>query len=116
VLAGLFLIIHGLVHVTVWAMPFDPDKGPFDPGRSWLLELLGRGERARPVAAGLAWACAAAFVVAGIAVTADADWGAGLAITAAVLSLVLTAVWFNPWLSFNVLINAAIIAIASGAV
>jgi hypothetical protein len=53
-------------------------------------------------------------VVAGILVLTSAAAGAALAIAGAALSLLLTALTFNPWLLGNLAINAAIIAVALG--
>jgi hypothetical protein len=113
VLAGLFLVAHGLVHLAVWLPPFDPEKSPFDPRHSWLFARGDADERGRSVAVGLAWVCAAMFVVAGIGVLADLAWGGGLAIAGAAVSLLLTVGWFHRWLAFNVVINVAIIVIAA---
>ena len=110
-LAGLFLIAHGLVHVGLWARPFDPSKGPFDPSRSWLLSRAGRASWSRPLAIALASLSAAVFVVAGIAVLAGAEWAGGAAVAGALCSLLLTALYLHPWLVFNVAIDLAIIAI-----
>ena len=111
-LAGLFLMVHGLVHLAVWVAPFDPTKASFNPAESWLLERFGLESQARPIAVGSSIACAVVFSVAGVAVLGEAGWAPGLAIAGAVLSLLLTTVYFHPWLSINIAINAAIILIA----
>jgi hypothetical protein len=111
-LAGLFLLAHGLVHFAVWLPPFDPDKSPFDPKHSWLLARTSAAGDAGRIASALAVAGGVTFVVAGIGVLADAGWAPPLAIAAALLSLVLTVFTFNRWLWFNVAINVAIIAVA----
>jgi hypothetical protein len=111
VLAGLFLIAHGLVHLAVWATPYDPEKSPFDPKRSWILESVGI-RSARPLLRAAAVVCALAFAIAGVAVLAGIDWGAEVAAGAAIGSIVLTVVTFNRWLLINLALNAAIVAIA----
>lgn len=111
-LAGLFLIAHGLVHLGIWCTPFDPAKAPFDPRRSWLAAKLGQEGRIRGLAVALAVASAAAFLVAGTGVLVGSTWAQAAAITGAIMSLLLTFVYFHRWLSFNLLINAAIIFVA----
>ena len=107
VLAGLFLIAHGWVHVAVWAAPQPPDM-PFDARHSWLLGDIPAAARIAAIAS------CALFVLSGILVIADTGPGPGLAIAGAVLSLILVALTFNRWLAFAVVINAAIIVTAAG--
>ena len=111
-LAGLFLLAHGLVHLGIWCTPFDPDKAPFDPRRSWLADRGGWEGGARALAVVLAVAAAAGFLVAGAGVIRGAAWAQAAAITGATVSLLLTLVYFHRWLAFNILINAAIIFVA----
>jgi hypothetical protein len=111
-LAGLFLIAHGLVHLGVWVSPFDPAKAPFNPCHSWVLAHIGKNSTARPIAVTVAITCAATFSVAGIGVLVDSAWATGLAIGSALISLLLTAAYFHRWLVFNVAINLVIISIA----
>jgi hypothetical protein len=108
----LFLVAHGLVHVGLWCTPFDPAKAPFDPRRSWIAARLGLEKAARRVSVAFAVVAALAFVAAGIAVMAGASWAPAAAITGAVISLLLTVLCFHRWLVLNLLINAAIIAVA----
>jgi hypothetical protein len=112
-LFGLFLIVHGLVHLAVWVAPYDPAKSPFDPKHSWLLTRIGIGEQGRVIAPALAVACTATFVVAGLGVVLDAGWAPAVAIAAAALSLAVTVLTFHRWFVFNVVINLAIIVIAA---
>ena len=53
-------------------------------------------------------------VLAGILLLAGTDLAAAIAVAAAVISLALVALTFNPWFVFAVGINAAIVAIALG--
>ncbi|MGZ4520457.1 MAG: hypothetical protein ACXVXI_01745 [Mycobacteriaceae bacterium] len=110
-LAGLFLIAHGLVHVAVWCTPFEREKAPFDPKRSWLAVRFGCAPKVRPIAVGLAVAAAFAFMVAGAGVSARAGWAPGLALVGALVSLVLALGFFHRWLSFSILVNLAIIVV-----
>ena len=107
VLAGLFLIAHGLVHLAVWIAPPPPDA-PFDSRHSWLV-----GDAAGPARA-LSIASFVGFVAAGVLVAAGIDAGAGVAVAASAIALLLVALTFNRWLVFAVAINAAIIAVALG--
>jgi hypothetical protein len=60
----------------------------------------------------LALAATALFLISGAAVLTGAAWAGGAAVTGAAVSLLLTVLVFNRWLSLNLLINAAIIAVA----
>jgi hypothetical protein len=105
VLAGLFLVAHGLVHIAVWLAP-QPPNAPFDSHRSWLLGDAETPSRNLAVAASLL------FVVAGILVLAGAASGAGVAVGAAAVSLVLVLLTFHPWFIAALAINVTIIVIA----
>jgi hypothetical protein len=105
VLAGIFLIAHGLVHLVVW-LPRPDDDAPFDPNRSWLF-----GE-ARPITRLLASAAALTFAVAGALVLGDAASAAAAALAGAAISTLLTILVFNPWLIGALAINAAIAWVA----
>lgn len=107
VLAGLFLIAHGLVHLAVWIAPPPPDA-PFDSHHSWLLGDAGGPSRM------LAAAACALFVVAGIVVLAGAGLGAALAVAGAAVSLALVLLTFNRWFVFAIAINAAVVVVAVG--
>ena len=105
VLAGMFLIAHGLVHLAVW-LPPAKDDAPFDPGRSWLLG------QARPLTRALAVLACAVLVLAGLLVLIGAGSAAGAAAVGAAISLALVALTFDPWLSGAVAINVAIAVVA----
>ena len=103
--AGIFLVAHGLVHVAVWLSPPQPDA-PFDACRSWLLGQI------RPLARALAAGACGLFILAGVLALVGAGSAAGTAVAAAGVSLVLTVLTFNPWLSAAVAINVAIAVVA----
>ena len=105
VLAGLFLIAHGLVHLAVW-LPEPKDDAPFDPGHSWIL-----GE-ARPLTRTLATAACMLFVAAGALVLAGGSLGTGLAVAGAAVSLLLVLLAFHPWLLGAVAIDVGIAVVA----
>jgi hypothetical protein len=97
-IAGIFLILHGLVHmwyVTLsqgW-VEFQPDMGW--TGRSWLLSSF-LGEGATRLIAGVIYALAAlAFVVSGVGVLANADWFRPLLLGSAVFSGVIVLVFWD---------------------
>jgi hypothetical protein len=104
-LAGLFLVAHGLVHVAVWLAPQPPDA-PFDSHHSWLL-----GDAA-PQSRVLAAVACALLVLAGVLVLAGAGAGGGVAVAGAAVSLVLVFLTFHPWFAAAVAINIAIIIVA----
>ncbi|MFI6645967.1 hypothetical protein [Streptomyces sp. NPDC050504] len=116
VLVAAFLIAHGLLHVAVWTVPQRPDKpSPFDPGHSWALAAAHVSPSpARAVALALAWYAAVVYVIAGAGVLASSGWWTTAALVGAAFGLVLKAVWFDPWLSFGVLLDVGVIvAVAS---
>lgn len=100
-IAGLFLLAHGLIHIAIWCTPFDRAKAPFDPRRSWLAARWGSESSVRGLAVVLAVGAAAAFLIAGTVMILAAPWTPAAAMTGAITSLLLTARYFHPWLSFN---------------
>ena len=105
VIGGLFLVLHGLVHLAIW-LPEPKDDAPFDPGHSWLLGA------ARGPARGLAIAAGALFVLAGVLVLTGAPSCAAAAVAGAAVSLALVVLTFHPWLLGAVAIDAAIAVVA----
>ena len=103
VLAGLFLIAHGLVHVAIW-VPEPQEGAPFNPRHSWLLGEAGGLTRT------LALAACGLLVLAGVFLLNGAsDLDAGLAVAGALVSLALVLLTFHPWLLGAVAINIAIV-------
>jgi hypothetical protein len=90
-LAGLFITLHGLVHLWYVALAqrlvdFEPEMGW--TGESWLFTgLLGDGP-ARAVAAALYVVATLAFVAGGAGMVFHADWAGAVTIGAAVFSTV----------------------------
>jgi hypothetical protein len=70
---------------------------------SWLV-----GER-KALGLALTLAAGAAFVIAGAALWADAEWWRALAITGAALSLLFFAAFFQPVILFGIALDVAII-------
>lgn len=102
----LFLFAHAFVHFTVWG----PETNTFGavPGRSWLL-----GERHR-VALALASIAAALLVLAGIGLILRSAWWGGMTVAGAGVSLVLTALFNEPfkprvWILAPLLIDLGLI-------
>lgn len=111
IVAGLFLIAHGLVHLLYLARrPEDAASTyPFVPEERWLARPLGPSA-ARAVAGTLAVACAIVFGVSGIALLVNADLWQPTAVAGSVVSLVLMLLFFHPWLLLGIAIDVAIVA------
>ena len=107
VLAGVFLILHGVVHIAVWLSP-PPADAPFDARQSWLIT------DSWPIVRALAIISCALFVAAGLLLFFGAATGAAVAFAGAVVSLLLVVMTFNRWLLGAVAIDLAIIAVALG--
>ncbi|WP_405905343.1 MULTISPECIES: hypothetical protein [unclassified Streptomyces] len=108
-LVATFLFLHGLVHLPVWLAPTSRDA-PFDPRHSWVLAAAGLPQaRAGTAAVGLASAATLLYVIAGAATAAQSGGWATAAVTAAAAGLLLKSLYFNPWLSLGVLLDAAVI-------
>jgi hypothetical protein len=107
ILAGAFLIAHGLVHVAIW-LPRTKDA-PFDVNHSPLFGDV------RGPALSLAIVAAILLIVGGIGLLVQASWWPTMTIAAAGVSAVLLLVTFSPWFLIGLAINAAIIVLASRA-
>jgi hypothetical protein len=105
VVAGLFLVAHGVVHIAIWVAPQPPDA-PFDSHRSWMLGDAAALSRL------LAILATVLFVLSGILVLVGAAAGAPVAIAGALVSLVLVVLTFHRWFIAALAINAGIIAVA----
>ena len=101
VLAGLFVVAHGVVTGAIWATPRRADA-PFDATHSWLI-----GD-ARVVAVATSLILAASFTVAGIGLLTQHDWWAPWGLGAGVLGVAFMLLYFNPWLLAGMAISAAI--------
>ena len=114
VLAG-FLFAHGWIHAAIYALPPDEKKPPpFDPKHSWALSAAHVAEHpAKTLALTFAWVTTALFGVAAAALLADSPTWLPIAAAGASAGLLLKALFFNPWLSVGVLIDAAVLWAAS---
>jgi hypothetical protein len=96
-----FLVVHGFIHLGVRVTPKpEGQKPPFDPSHSWLL-----GDR-HSVDVALAVVSAGLLMAAGVALLAHAGVWRPLAVAGSSVSLALVAVYFNPWLSLAVALDA----------
>ena len=97
ILLGIFIILHGLVHLWYVVLsfqwvPYQPDMGW--NGQSWLLSTLLNPSTLRAIAGVLFLLAALVFVAGGIGTILQASWLAPLLLTAAIYSsLVLVLFW-----------------------
>jgi hypothetical protein len=111
---------HGLVHVLYLVPPPDPPAGshgpgwPFDLGRSWLVALAGarRGRRLAVVLVGVIVVASIAAALATVGVLPVAWWSA-FVVLAAVTSLVLLVLAFEPQLILGVGIDVVLLVVAA---
>jgi hypothetical protein len=117
-LLAAFLVAHGAIHLAIWLPPqsAEPDADPHPPFAPDHSALLTRAHVSRTtthdVAAWLAVAATVAYVVAGFAVGFGSGWAVALAAVAATVGLSLKVLFFNPWLSLGILIDAAVLSAA----
>ena len=112
IVAGLFLIAHGLVHLLYVVHKEDDPSFPFTLRQSWLVPEAVR----RPTGLGLMAATVAAFAPLGLAV-----WGVPglssvwplIAVVSATLSLTLLVAFWNAHLVAGICIDVALIALAA---
>jgi hypothetical protein len=116
VLIVAFLLVHGLVHLAVW-LPHpepDPDKPPpFAPDHSAVLTATRvPQQQAHRTSVVLAVAAAAAYAVTALGVAFGAGWAVPVAVAAALVGLALKLLFFNPWLSLAVVLDALVLTAA----
>ena len=113
-----FLLVHGLLHLAIWLprpqQPADQGKEPpFHPDHSALLtEAHVEPETTHRVAVWLAVAAAVLYGVAGVAVALDSGWAIPLAVLAATVGLGIKLVFFHPWLSVGIALDALVLSSA----
>jgi hypothetical protein len=111
---------HGLVHVLYLVPPPDPPAGshgprwPFDLGRSWLLALTGvrRGRRLAALLVGVIVVASFAAALATVGIL-PVSWWSAFVVLAAVTSLVLLVLAFEPQLILGVGIDVVLIVVAA---
>ena len=116
---ALFLITHGLVHIALAAAPNPDDTGSkagaffTSRERSWLLTRLGLNpSMIRWTGIVLVSSATLGFILAGLGVFGVPGlveiWRSA-AILSAVISLVLLALYWHPWLIVGILIDIGIL-------
>lgn len=98
---GWLIIVHAVITAVVWMAPLVPDA-PFNPGHSWLL-----GDT-RGIAAPASLLLALALAATGTGLLLGQAWWAPLGLAAGVAGAGFIVVYFHPWLSLAIVINAAI--------
>jgi len=120
VIAGVFLILHGLVHLFYMgqsARLFDLQAGMTWPDGSWAFSKMVGEAGTRNLAAIFCIAAAAVFVIAGVGIFLSQSWWQTAAVAAAAISIVLYVLFWNGRLQqldvqggIGILIDAAILA------
>lgn len=105
-IVGWLLIVHAIITGVVWSAPLLPDA-PFNPSQSWLL-----GD-ARHLAVPASLVLAVALCATGIGLLTGQAWWAPVGLATGATATVFVLLYFNPWLSLAVVINAAIAAAAA---
>ncbi len=112
-LVGLFLILHGIVHVAV----FVPEPGPnvpWVPIRPFVPGMTHRPPQTRRLAAvAFAALTMVVYVVAGMAIITGAAWWTLAAVLAAGASLVLLVGNYHPVLVSGVLLDVTVVVLAA---
>jgi hypothetical protein len=116
VVVAILLAAHGLVHAS-YAQPAPPAKGdgpawPFYLDHSWLLTPLGLDAGAtRAIGLLLVVAVVGGFSVAALAVVgiAPGSWFVPAVVGASVVSSVMLALFFTPWILLGFAIDAALV-------
>jgi hypothetical protein len=113
-----FLLVHGLLHLALWLprpqQPEEPGKAPpFHPDHSALLtEAHVEPETSHRVAVWLAVAAAVLYGLAGVAVAFGGSWAVPLAVLAATVGLSIKFLFFHPWLSVGIALDALVLSSA----
>jgi hypothetical protein len=102
VLAGGFVVAHGLVTAAIW---MSPAKGgePFRATHSWMLGDV------KSLAVALALVAALGFVLAGVVFLAHQSWWGVFGVGAGAVALVLMGLCFNPWLLAGIAISGGVL-------
>ncbi|MEU3447518.1 hypothetical protein AB0H29_09850 [Streptomyces thermolilacinus] len=110
-IVSVLLIAHGLLHLAIWAVPARAGQSPpFDPGDSWALAAAGASVPSMRVAATAAASVTTVlYLIAGAAAAAHSGGWGPAAVMAAASGLLLKGLWFHPWLSFGVVLDAGVI-------
>ena len=124
IVAGLFIVLHGLVHL--WYLVLSRGLVEFKPemgwnGRSWLLTRPLGDALTRTLASAGYGLAALAFVAAGVGILADAAWFRSGLVGSAVFSTVVIALFWDGDTDrlvqkglIGILINVALLALLLG--
>jgi hypothetical protein len=111
-----FLLLHGLLHLAVWLPKPEPAPGrpaPFEPDHSALLtEEHVPQQTIHRLAILLAATAAALYGIAGVAVAFGTDWAVPLAVLAGTVGVTIKLVFFHPWLSVGLALDALVLTSA----
>ena len=112
VLSGIFVVLHGLVHLwyvvlSFGLVEFQPDMGW--TGTSWLLSGILQESTLRMASAGLFIISTLAFVISGIGIFIDADWLDPVILVSAILSSVVLFVFWDG--SFEMIVQKGLIGV-----
>jgi len=111
-LTGIFIILHGLVHLwyvvlSLNLVEYQPDMGW--TGTSWLLSGILQESTLRMASAGLFILSTLAFVISGIGIFIDADWLDPVILVSAILSSVVLIVFWDG--SFEMIVQKGLIGV-----
>jgi len=111
-LTGIFIILHGLVHLwyvvlSLNLVEYQPDMGW--TGTSWLLSGILQESTLRMASAGLFIISTLAFVISGIGIFIDADWLDPVILVSAILSSVVLIVFWDG--SFEMIVQKGLIGV-----
>ena len=117
ILLGLFLLAHGLIHLSYLAPAPSPGAGrpdwPFDMANSWLVTSLGMSpDLIRPLGTLLVVVVAVTLGAAGLAtlgVLVPQEWWRTLVIAGAIVSAVTLAIFFHPWIVLGFVIDGVLL-------
>jgi hypothetical protein len=115
ILLGVFLGLHGLIHLGYAApAPADPNY-PFRLNQSWLITNLGINAQAvRSLGMLLSVITVICFVLSGLAtlgIVVPQNWWQPLTLLASVTSLALLILFWHSWLVLGVLIDVALLVV-----
>ena len=89
-LLGASLIAHGVLHPAIYTLPYDPEKAPFDPARSWAFTAVHvAASPTRTFSVALSVIAGVMFLFSGVAVLASSSVRVWLAALGAVSGLIL---------------------------
>ncbi len=102
VVLGIFLIVHGLIHLAIW-LPSPKADAPMQTAHSWLLGDV------RALSLLLAVVCGLVLIAGGVGYLISTAWWPVVVIAGAAVSAVLMAVTFTPWWLAALAIDVALI-------